>query len=57
MDDPTLEPFIIWLAGYRDGVAALAVLDKRLGDLPRDVYVLGALVLSTCHAKPDQSIG
>jgi hypothetical protein len=57
VEDAILEPFMRWLSGYRDGVAALAVLDKRLGNLPRDTYLLGALVLSSCHAKPDRSIG
>jgi len=57
VEDAVLEPFMRWLAGYRDGVAALAVLDKRLGTLPRSPYLLGALVLSSCHAKPDRTIG
>jgi hypothetical protein len=58
VDDETLEPFIRWVAGYSDGVAALAAHDKRrLGKFPRNVYVLGALVLSVCNAKNDQSIG
>jgi hypothetical protein len=57
VEDVVLEPFMRWLSGYRDGVAALVVLDKRLGTLPRDPYFLGALVLSSCHAKPDRSIG
>jgi len=57
VDDATLEPFMRWLAGYRDGAAALAIFDKRLATLPRDPYLLGALVLSACHAKPDRSIG
>jgi hypothetical protein len=54
-DDATLEPFIRWLAGYRDGVAALAVFDKRLGDV--NINLLAALVLSSCHPKPDRYIG
>jgi Sel1 repeat-containing protein len=57
VDDTTLEPFMRWLAGYRDGAAAMAALDKRLADLPRDPFLLGALVLSSCHANPDRSIG
>jgi hypothetical protein len=52
-----VEPFMRWPGGYRDGVAALVVLDKRLDTLPRDPYLLGALVLSSCHAKPDRTIG
>jgi len=54
-DDETLEPFVRWLAGYRDGVAALAVFDKRLAEVK--VNILAVLVLSACHAKPDRSIG
>jgi hypothetical protein len=57
VDDEIFGPFMRWLVGYRDGMTALANLDKRLGNLPRDPYLLGALVLSACHAKPDQSIG
>jgi hypothetical protein len=57
VDNAVLVPFMRWVAGYRDGTAALAIIDKRLSYLPRNPYVLGALVLSSCHAKPDRSIG
>jgi len=56
VEDEILVPFVKWLVGYRDGLAALSRLDKRLAGLPQDPLVLGALVLSSCHASPHRSI-
>jgi hypothetical protein len=45
---------LTWLAGYRDGVASLAAVDRRLknvGEIGLDP--LGAMVLAYCKAKPE----
>jgi hypothetical protein len=54
------EPMLRWLVGYRDGIAALAVLDKRLsaqnvGGIDSDE--LATAVLAYCKAKQAQPVG
>jgi hypothetical protein len=56
LNDVKAHIMMLWLSGYRDGIAALAGLDKRLGvALPYDQLV--ALVLVYCRNKQDQSVG
>ena len=46
-------PVLIWLAGYREGIAALAALDKRLSMIPADISLS---VLVGCENAPTRSL-
>lgn len=49
---------LLWMRGYQDGVAALTALDKRLQKVGEvDFDQLGAVVLTLCKVKQEQSVG
>ena len=46
-------PVLIWLAGYREGITALAAFDKRLSMIPADISLS---VLVGCENAPTRSL-
>jgi hypothetical protein len=51
---PKAAVMFTWLAGYRDGIGALAAVDKRFASVGKmDLNQLGAAVLAYCKVKQD----
>jgi hypothetical protein len=49
---------LTWLAGYRDGIAALGSVDPRFQMVGKtELPQFGALVIAYCKAKPTLNVG
>ena len=54
---PKTAVMFTWLAGYRDGIGALASFDKRLSVIGKtDLSEAGTSVLAICKSKPDMTV-
>ena len=55
---PKTAALFTWIAGYRDGIAALSKLDKRFATVARNnLDEIGPMVLAICKAEPNTPAG